>query len=130
MSNKKQTSSKGRSSGKSWSLLRDWLFLTLIIMVVSFILPGVEVVSFVAALSAALILGILNAVLKPLMLFLTLPINFLTLGLFTWVINAVLIFIVAVLVPGFTVLNIGYAMMFSIFVSMFTYLVSHLFSTK
>ena len=128
MPNKKQTSNKSR--GRSWSLLRDWLFLTLIIMVVSFILPGVEVVSFSAALTAALILGILNAVLKPLMLFLTLPINFLTLGLFTWVINAILIVIVAALVPGFTVFNIGYAIVFSIFVSMFTYLVSHLFSTK
>lgn len=128
MPNKKQASNKSR--GKSWSLLRDWLFLTLIIMVVSFILPGVEVISFAAALSAALILGILNAVFKPLMLFLTLPINFLTLGLFTWVINAILIVIVAALVPGFTVLNIGYAIVFSIFVSMFTYLVSHLFSTR
>lgn len=124
MPNKKQTNKN------NWSFLRDWIFLTLIIMVVAFLLPGVQVISFVAALTTAMILGILNALFKPFLILLTLPINFLTLGLFTLIINAVLIMIVDLLVPGFMVVNFGYALVFSIFVSTFTFLVSHLFGNK
>lgn len=122
--NKKQTNKT------SWSFLRDWIFLTLIILTVAFLLPGVTVVSFSAALAAAMVLGILNALFKPFILLLALPINFFTLGLFTLIINAVLIMIVDSLVPGFAVMNFGYALVFGIFISVFTYFVSHFFSTK
>ncbi|MBU1118364.1 phage holin family protein [Patescibacteria group bacterium] len=58
------------------------------ILFVAYIIPGLEVSSFIAALLFALILGIVNALLRPLILLLTLPVNILTLGLFTLVVNA------------------------------------------
>lgn len=69
----------------------------------AYILPGVEVESFTSALVAAIVLGVINAFLKPVLLILTLPINILTLGLFTFVLNALLILLAANIVPGFHV---------------------------
>lgn len=69
----------------------------------AYILPGVEVESFTTALIAAIVLGIINAFLKPVLLILTLPINILTLGLFTFVLNALLILLATNIVPGFHV---------------------------
>jgi putative membrane protein len=85
--------------------------------VTSYLLPGVEVDSLQSLLLAAVLLGIANAILKPILLILTLPINFLTLGLFTFVINAALVMLVSELVPGFVVDGFGWALLFSIALS-------------
>ncbi len=68
-----------------------------------YLISGVEVGSFYTALIAAVILGLINAVIRPLIIILTLPINILTLGLFTFVINSLLVLFVASFVQGFTV---------------------------
>lgn len=83
--------------------LVNWLISALSILVVANFVPGFKVASFETALIVALVLGVINAVLKPILLVLTLPVNILTLGLFTFVINAGLILLVARIVPGFIV---------------------------
>lgn len=82
--------------------LANWVFSALAILVVATLVPGFSVNGFTTALIIALFLGILNALIKPVLLILTLPINILTLGLFTFIINAALIWLVAQIVKGFT----------------------------
>ncbi len=79
-----------------------WLTGSLALLVVALIVPGIKV-SVLGALLAAIVLGLFNAVLRPVLIVLTLPITILTLGLFIFVINAILFWTVAWLVPGFTV---------------------------
>ena len=80
-----------------------WLTLTLAILLASFLLSGIQVSGFWAAMGAAAMLGILNAFFRPIALILTLPINILTFGLFTFVINAVLLKMVSGVISGFQV---------------------------
>lgn len=89
----------------------------MVIVAAAYLLPGVHIAGFTTALVAALVLGIINAVLKPILVFLTLPINILTLGLFTLVINALLIMLATFIVPGFVVDGFGWALLFSILLS-------------
>ncbi len=99
-------------------LLVKWLITTVSIIVVAYLLPGVTIKDFVTALVVALVLGLLNIFLKPLLLLLTLPINLLTLGLFTFVINAVIILLVSAFVKGFRVDGFLWALLFSILLSL------------
>lgn len=101
-------------------ILLKWLFVTIAILIGAYILPGVTVDGFVAALIAALILGVINAIIKPIVVILTLPINILTLGLFTLVINACLILLLGWIVPGFSVTGFWWALLFSLIVSLIT----------
>ncbi len=75
----------------------------LALLLVSRLLTGIRVDDFVTALLAALVIGILNTLVRPLLLLLTLPLNLLTLGLFTFVINAFILWLATVAVPGFTI---------------------------
>lgn len=100
-----------------FSLLVNWIISAMVIFSASYILPGVHVKDFTAALVVALVLGIINSVLKPILLILTLPINILTLGLFTFVLNAVLIILVSNIVPGFIVDGFLWALVFGIVLS-------------
>ena len=81
--------------------LISWVASAIIILLLTYILPGITVAGFVSALLVALVWGLLNAFIKPVLMVLTLPINILTLGLFTFVINALLVMLVAAIVPGF-----------------------------
>lgn len=87
------------------------------VFIAGYLLPGVHVDSFVTAVIVAVVLGIVNAILKPILLLLTLPINLITLGLFTFVINAVLVLLVSKIVPGFTVASFWWALIFSLVLS-------------
>ncbi|MBU1164185.1 phage holin family protein [Patescibacteria group bacterium] len=98
-----------------------WLISTLAIIITGYLLSGVMVAGVWAALVAALVLGLINAFIKPLLIILTLPINILTLGLFTFVINALLIMLVAWIVPGFDVKTFWWALLFSVILSIITY---------
>ena len=88
-----------------------WLTTALALGVAAWILPGVEVSSLPALLVAALVLGFVNAVVKPLLVLLTLPITVLTLGLFYFVVNGVAFAFAAWLVPGFGVSSFVWAML-------------------
>jgi len=84
-------------------LLALWLINALALMAVAYLLPGIVVSSFVAALAAALVLGLVNAVIRPLLILLTLPATLLTLGLFIFVINGLLFWFVGSFLTGFVV---------------------------
>lgn len=96
------------------AILINWLLAALAIMATAYMLPGVSLSGFVPALVTALVLGLVNAFIKPVLLLLTLPINILTLGLFTLVINALLIMLVSKLVSGFQVQSFWWALGFSV----------------
>lgn len=85
------------------SILANWLLSAIAIFLTAEIVPGFKVENFQTALVVALILGIVNAIIKPILVILTLPINILTLGLFTFVINALMILLVDYFVRGFRV---------------------------
>lgn len=99
------------------SILINWLVSALAVLAAGYLLPGVHIANFITALVVALVLGIINAFLKPILLILTLPINMLTLGLFTFVINAFLIILTSYLVPDFKVDGFLWALVFGIVLS-------------
>lgn len=96
----------------------NWLISALVVIAVAYVLPGVSVASFWVALVAALILGLVNAVVRPIAVALTLPLTVMTLGFFLFVINAVMILIVAAVVPGFSVASFWWALLFSLILSL------------
>ncbi len=102
---------------KIMRIIINWLIYTIAILISAYLLPGVHVANFQTALLAALVLGIINAILKPILFLLTLPITILTLGLFTLVINAALILLAAKLVHGFSVDSFWWAILFSLVLS-------------
>ncbi len=89
----------------------------LAIYVTAQILPEVQLDGLQAAIIVALVLGLINAIIKPILMFLTLPITVVTLGLFTFVINAALVLLASYIVPGFTVPTFFSALVFSIILS-------------
>lgn len=100
---------------------------SLAVLLASYFVPGVVVTGFTSALLVALTLGILNIFVKPILVFITLPINILTLGLFTLVINTFLIMIVSAIVPGFEVKDFLHALLFSLVLSIVLTLIHSLF---
>jgi putative membrane protein len=103
-----------------------WLITTIAVLFVAQLLPGIEVTSALGLILAALILGILNAFLKPLMVILTLPITVFTFGLFLFVINGILLYLTAMIVHGFDIANIWVAIIASILISIISTLISWL----
>ncbi|MHB8860549.1 MAG: phage holin family protein [Minisyncoccota bacterium] len=89
-----------------------WFIAALSIGIAAYLVPGVTV-TLVGALIAAVVLGALNLFIRPILLVLTLPINILTLGLFSLVINALLVLLVAWFVPGFSVAGFWTALLFA-----------------
>jgi len=84
-------------------LLLHWVLSALLLLLIASVLPGLHVASFGVALGAILVMSLLNMLVRPILLLLTLPINLLTLGLFSFIINACLFAVAAWLVPGFVV---------------------------
>jgi putative membrane protein len=80
-----------------------WLLLAAALLLVAQIYPGVQVKSFGAAMIAALVLGLLNTLLRPILVLLTLPVTLITLGLFLFVINALMFYFAATMLDGFQV---------------------------
>lgn len=99
----------------------------LAVIITSFLLPGVEVAGFLSAFLAALVLGLLNTFVKPLMILFTLPVNILTLGLFTFVINALIILMASAFVPGFKVKGFWWALLFSLILSLVNHFLERYF---
>jgi putative membrane protein len=106
--------------------LVQFLISGILVMLGAYLVPGVRVNTYFDALLAALLIGVVNALIRPLLVLLTLPINILTLGLFTFVINAVLIMIVAAIVPGFSVDSFIAALLLGVVLSLFGALASML----
>ncbi|OPY10983.1 MAG: Membrane protein of unknown function [Syntrophus sp. PtaU1.Bin005] len=83
--------------------LIKWILLTLSVLLAAYLLEGIRVSSFFSALLAAAMLGFLNVFFRPILLVLTLPVNVLTLGLFTFLINALILKMASGVIPGFDV---------------------------
>lgn len=111
-------------------LLIQWLATVIAIIISAYILPGVIILDLPTAIFAGLILSLINIAIKPIFILLTLPLNILTLGLFTFIINGLLILLAASLVDGFHVGNIWWAILFSIILSLVTSLFHEAKKTK
>ncbi|HEY3247308.1 MAG TPA: phage holin family protein [bacterium] len=107
------------------SFLLRWLFNAVAMYLTTRIVPGVTTPDFGGAIVAALILGIVNAFIRPLVLLLTLPVNILTLGLFTLVINTLMLYIVAWIVPSYLQLSgFGAAFLGALLITIISYILS------
>ena len=101
-----------------------WLILTFSIITTSYLIDGIQVSGFLSAFFAAAILGILNAFFRPILLILTLPVNILSLGLFTFVINAVMLMMVSGIISGFKVYGFWSAVFGSLLISLVSWLLT------
>ncbi|MCD6294549.1 MAG: phage holin family protein [Deltaproteobacteria bacterium] len=105
-------------------LLVRWLILTVAIIVASYLIQGIEVSGFFSAFFAAAILGVLNVFFRPILLILTLPINILTLGFFTFIINAVLLKMASGVISGFVVHGFWSAVFGGLIISVVSWLLN------
>lgn len=93
------------------------LVTAIIVVLLAYILPGVGVDSFLSAIIVAVVLALLNLIVKPILVLFTLPVTILTLGLFLLVINALIILLCDYLIGGFSVDGFWYALLFSVLLS-------------
>ena len=96
----------------------------------AYFIPGASVLNMGSALWVALFLGTVNVILRPILVILTLPINIVTLGLFTFVINASLVLLTARVIKGFEIEGFLTAVLFSILVTVVSYILNTLLGTK
>lgn len=111
-------------------LFLRWLILTVAIMFASYLMDGIHVSGFFSAFFAAAILGILNAFFRPILILLTLPINILSLGLFTFLINAMLLKMASGVLSGFEVYGFWSAVFGSLVISLVSWLLSSFISEE
>lgn len=107
-------------------LVFHWFVAAIAIAISAYLLPGTSVDTLVTALIVAVVLALANIVIKPILLVLTLPVNLITLGLFTFVINAFLVWLTSLVVPGFEVQNFGWALLFAILLSLIQMVFRHM----
>ncbi len=111
-------------------ILLRWAISTISVYAAAFFVPGVRIANAWSAFIAALVIGLVNALVRPILLLLTLPINLLTLGLFTLVINASLFWFASSIVKGFTVVDFRAAFLGALVFWLVSWLVNGLFQTK
>lgn len=99
------------------SFLVTWLLAALSLVVTAYVVPGFVINSFVSALIAAVILGLANAIVRPILILLTLPLTILSLGFFLFVVNAITIWLAGLITPGFAVKGFFPALIGSIVLS-------------
>ncbi len=109
-------------------LLTRWLVITAGILIASTILKGIHVDSLKTAIIAAAILGMINVVLRPVLLILTLPLTILTLGVFAFVLNALMLLLVAYFVPGFDVDGFFWAFLGALIISIVSWIANRFIS--
>ncbi len=102
-------------------LIAKWLINTLALLGASYLIPGIEVSGFYIALIVAVLLGLLNVTFKPILVILTLPINILSLGLFTFLINGFLLWFLSTFIMGFSVSGFWTAVLGSLVISVFSW---------
>jgi putative membrane protein len=103
-------------------ILAKWLVMTIAVLITAYLLrDGVTVTGFGSAVATALVLGLVNAIVRPILVVLTLPLTILSLGLFIFVLNAFLVLLTSSIVPGFHVLGFGWALLFSLVLSVVSF---------
>lgn len=108
-----------------FTILR-WVINALLLVVITYLVPGVYVQNFYYALLTVAVLGLVNALIRPVIILLTLPVNILTLGLFTLVINGFMFWLVASILEGFSVANFWAALIGALIYALLSMLVSYL----
>lgn len=111
-------------------LVLKWALNSFALFIVMKLIPGIQIDRFQNLLLATLVIGLLNVFLKPIIVLLTLPVTVLTLGLFTFVINGVIFYLAAHLVPGFHVTGFGSAFLAALLFSLFSFVLNMLFGSK
>ena len=109
-------------------ILIQWLINAVAVYATAHILDGMHIKSFGAAILVALVLGLVNAVVRPILVFFSIPFIIVTLGLFLLVINAFLLQFAALLVSGFSIDNFGWAIAGSLVISAISWILSSLFN--
>lgn len=112
------------SGGFMFGFFLRWSVNLLAMVIAGSIIPGIRIQSLEMGIIAAGIFGVVNAVIRPVVLILTLPINLLTLGLFTLVINAAMLNLVSDVVPGFTIESFRAAFLGALLISLISWLVN------
>ena len=110
--------------------LIHWAIMSLSLWVASYLFSGIKFSNKSSLLISALVLGFVNAVLRPILLILTFPLTIVTLGLFVLVVNALMIMLVAKLVNGFKLSGFWTAFFVSIFIALFTLVIEHLLPSQ
>jgi putative membrane protein len=105
-----------------WGFVAQTIVLTLAVIIAAKLMPGVSMNNVWTALLTGLVIALLNRFLRPVLIFLTLPFTAITLGLFLFVINAVIILLAGAIVPGFTVEGFGTALLFSLLLTLLNFL--------
>ena len=111
-------------------MLRKWLISTVAVILLAYLLPGIHVLTFWTALFVALVLGVLNTVVRPILQILTIPVTVVTLGLSLLLINVLMVYLTAFIVDGFHVDNFLWALAFSIGLSIVSGILNFLFGKK
>lgn len=106
------------------NILLRWLLFSLLIIFIAWVVPGISVENFFSAMIACIIIAIINAFIKPIVKFISLPINFLTLGLFSLVINALLFMLAGAITPGLEVEGFLSALIGSILLAIISPIIS------
>jgi putative membrane protein len=110
--------------------LLTWLATAISLLVTAYLVPGIELKGVAAAAIAAIVLGLVNAIVKPILVFFTLPLTILTLGLFLLVVNAITLGLVAYLTPGFEVHGFFPAVFGSIVLSLVSGILHSILGTR
>ena len=111
-------------------LIVHWVVSALLLVLVEHFITGVVIANFGYALLAALVLGILNGLIRPLLILITLPITILTLGLFLLVVNALVLGLAAALVPGFSIDSFSAAVLGAVLLTLFNLVASSVLHPK
>ena len=111
-------------------LLAHLIITAALLLLVANMVSGMHIEGWGSAFLAALVLGVVNAIIRPLMVILTIPITIVTLGLFLFVINALMLWLAAALVPGFRIENFGAALFGSIILTVLNILIAAVFGVN
>ena len=101
------------------NIFLKWIIFSIIIMFTAWLIPGISVENFFSAMLVCIIIALINTFIKPVLMFISLPINFLSLGLFTLIINALLLMFASFITPGFEVEGFLSALFGSIILALF-----------
>lgn len=100
-----------------------WILSALLIMLIAWIIPGISISGFISALFVVVIMSVVNLLIRPVVQFISLPLNFITLGLFSLVINALLFLLIAKFSPGFQIEGFWSGFWGALILSIFTPLI-------
>ena len=106
------------------SMFLRWIIYALLVVLTAWIIPGISVSNFISAMLVCIVIALINVFIRPFVEFISLPVNFLTLGLFSLVINALLLMLAGLITPGFVVDGFLSALLGSILLSLFAGLIN------